>query len=162
LLVPVAVGVGWQVVLAQLWGSVPVRSGGSGNLGGLPLLGVFGSLLADLPDFTNQAIANPMVGAVVFVERFGLLALFCAAGLALARRSAQASLGEVVAWGLAVGLALALRNWSTDVQFLRAANEAVGLSLLIVLGDPGRAGRLGRWLGAALVVGVALEYAVRQ
>jgi hypothetical protein len=162
LLLPIAVGVGWQVVLAQIWGSVPLRSGGSGNLNGLPLLGVFGSLFADLPDFVSPSIASPAVGAVVFVERFALLALFCLAGLAIVRRRSQASVGEAVAWALSVALALSLRSWSTDVQFLRAANEAVGLSLLIALGDPGRTGRLARWLGAALVLGVALEYAVRQ
>jgi hypothetical protein len=160
--VPLVAGVAWQLILWQVWASVPLRSGGSGSLGGLPLLGVFGSMFADLPDFTNEVVANPAVGAVVFVERFALLALFCVAGLALLRRRAGMSAGEAVAWALAVGLALSLRAWRTDVQFLRAANEAVGLSLLVALGDPTRAGRLARWLGAALVLGVALEYAVRQ
>jgi len=49
------------------------------------------------------------------------------------------------------------------VQFLRAANEAIGLSVLVALSD--RRSRAGRWallLAAAMTCGVALEYALRQ
>jgi hypothetical protein len=49
------------------------------------------------------------------------------------------------------------------VQFLRAANEAIGLSVLVALSD--RRSRPGRWtlsLAAAMACGVALEYAIRQ
>jgi hypothetical protein len=159
---PVVAGVGWQVALWQLWGSLPVRSGGSGNLADLPVLGVFRSLVADLPDFTGPTIANPLVGVVVFGERLAVLALFCYAGLALLRGRGRLGTGEAVAWALAVAMALSLQGWSTDVQFLRAANEAVGLSLLVALGDARVSGRLARSLGAALVVVVALMYAVRQ
>jgi hypothetical protein len=162
LFVPLVIGVGWQFALGQIWGSVPLRSGGSGNLNGLPFLGVFRSLFADLPGFTNVAIDTPAIGVVVFLERFALLAMFGYAAIALAKHRSQVSTGEVIAWGLAVALAISLRGWRTDVQFLRAANEAVGLSMLIALGDPARTGRWARWLGAALVFGVALEYAVRQ
>jgi hypothetical protein len=162
LLLPIAVGLGWQLVLWQIWGTVPLRSGGSGNLGGLPVLGVLTSLVTDVPGLTDSAVGNPAVRAVVFLERVALLALFCYAGLAIVRRRGRVSVGAAVAWALSVTLALTLRHWRSDVQFLRAANEAVGLSLLVALGDPGRAGRLARWLGAALVLGVAVEYAVRQ
>jgi hypothetical protein len=160
--VPLLVGLGWQATLWQIWGSLPLRSGGAGNLGGLPLLGVFGSVVADLPGFTNTAISNPLVGVVVFAERVAVLALVAYAGLALARDRGMLSLGERVAWALAVVMALSLRAWSTDVQFLRAANEAVGLSLLVAVGDDRPIGRLARWLGAALVIVVTLMYAVRQ
>ncbi len=57
---------------------------------------------------------------------------------------------------------MSLRGWSTDVQFLRAANEAVGLSLLVAVGDERVSGRLARSLGTGLVVSVALMYAARQ
>ena len=59
-------------------------------------------------------------------------------------------------------MSLALTGWSTDVQFLRAANEGIGLSVLIALSDRGRAGRWVLLLAAAMTAGVALEYAVRQ
>ena len=54
-------------------------------------------------------------------------------------------------------------GWTSDVQFLRAANEDIGLSVLVALSD--RRSRAGRWallLAAAMACGVALEYAVRQ
>jgi hypothetical protein len=162
LLLPVLVAVAWQAALWQIWGTLPLRSGGAGNLGGLPLLGVLGSLVADLPDFTSPAIANPLVGALVFGERIAVLALFCYAGVAIVSRHARLRVGESIAWALAVTMALSLRGWSTDVQFLRAANEAVGLSLLVAVGDDRPAGRAARSLGAALAAGVALMYAVRQ
>jgi hypothetical protein len=68
-----------------------------------------------------------------------------------------------VAWVLAVALSLAVGGWTSDVQFLRAANEGIGLSVLVALSD--RVSRPGRWavpLAAAMACGVALEYAVRQ
>jgi len=162
LALPIAIAVGWQVLLWQIWGTLPLRSGGSGNLADLPLLGVFRSLVADLPDFTSSAISNPLVGVVVFGERLAVLALFCYAGLALLRGRGRLGTGEAVAWALSVAIAMSLSGWSTDVQFLRAANEAVGLSLLVAVGDERVSGRLARALGAGLVVSVALMYAARQ
>jgi len=162
LALPIAVCVGWQLVLWRVWGVLPVRAGGSSNLADLPLLGVFHSLVADLPDFTSPTIGNPLVGLVVFGERFAVLALFCYAGLAVLHGRGRLGSGEVVAWALSVAVAVSLRGWNTDVQFLRAANEAVGLSLLVAIGDERVSGRLARSLGAALVVAVAVMYAVRQ
>jgi hypothetical protein len=162
LALPIAIGIGWQVLLWRAWGTLPLRSGGSGNLADLPLLGVFRSLVADLPDFTSSAISNPLVGVVVFGERLAVLALFCYAGLALLRGHGRLGTGEAVAWALSVAMVMSLRGWSSDVQFLRAANEAVGLSLLVAVGDERVSGRLARSLGAGLAVGVALMYAVRQ
>jgi hypothetical protein len=43
-----------------------------------------------------------------------------------------------VAWVLAALLAVSLGGWTYDVQFLRAVNEAIGLSLLVLLVDRGR------------------------
>ena len=70
--------------------------------------------------------------------------------------------GEAVAWALAVAIALSLSGWTSDVQLLRAANEGLGLSVLVALSDRGRAGRVALMLAAAMLCGVALEYAVRQ
>ena len=80
----------------------------------------------------------------------------------VARRAAVTG-GEAAAWVLAVALSLTVDGWTSDVQFLRAANEAIGLSVLVALSD--RRSRAGRWvllLAAAMACGVALEYAFRQ
>lgn len=155
LVLPVAVAVGWQLVLAQVWGVLPVRSGGPTNFGGWPVLGVLGSLAADVP-------GGAAVTAIVTAERVGVLALFGYAGWALATRRARLPAGEVAGWGLAVAMALALTGWSTDVQFLRAGNEAIGLTVLVALADRTRTGRWALLLAAAMTAGVALEYTVRQ
>ena len=91
-----------------------------------------------------------------------MLALFGYAGWALATRRARLPAGEVVAWGLAVAMALALTAWSTDVQFLRAGNEAIGLTVLVALADRTRTGRWALLLAAAMAAGVGLEYTIRQ
>ncbi len=155
LAVPVAVAVTWQLVLAQVWGVLPVRSGGPTNFGGWPVLGVLGSLADEVPGGTAVTL-------VVTAERVGVLALFGYAGWALATRRARLPVGEVVAWALAVAMTLALTGWSSDVQFLRAGNEAIGLTALVALADRGRTGRWALLLAAAMTAGVALEYAVRQ
>jgi len=157
LALPATVAVAWQLVLLEVWGVLPVRSGGP-NFGGWPVLGVFGTLAADVP-------GPAVLTLVVTAERVGVLALFGYAGWALAARRARVTVGEAVAWALAVALALAVSGWSSDVQFLRAANEGLGLSVLVALADRGSRPSTGRWallLAAAMTCGVALEYAVRQ
>ena len=156
LAVPAVTAVAWQLVLLRAWGVLPVRSGGSTSFAGLPVLRVLDTLAAGVP-------GPPVLTAVVTVERVGVLALFGYAAVALATRRAGATGGEAVAWALSVLLALAVAGWTSDVQFLRAANEAIGLSVLVALSD--RRSRAGRWallLAAAMTCGVALEYALRQ
>ena len=134
---------------------LPVRSGGGTNFGGLPVLGVLGTLAADVP-------GAAVLTLVVTCERVAVLALFAYGGWALVTHRARLTGGETVAWALAVAVALSVRGWSSDVQFLRAANEGLGLSVLVALADRGRAGRWALVLAAAMLCGVALEYAVRQ
>jgi hypothetical protein len=155
LAVPVVVAVGWQLVLGQVWGVLPVHAGGPTNFGGRPVLGVLGSLAADVP-------GPAVVTVVVTVERVAVLGLFAYAAWALATRRARPTGGETVAWALGVAMALALSGWSSDVQFLRAANEGIGLSVLVALADRGRSGRWVLLLAAALTCAVAVEYAIRQ
>ena len=57
--------------------------------------------------------------------------------------------GVRVAWALAAALALSLGGWTYDAQFLRAVNEAVGLSLLVLVVDRAMMSRL-------IVTGAAL------
>ncbi|HST65461.1 MAG TPA: hypothetical protein VLM05_09765 [Mycobacteriales bacterium] len=156
LALPVTVAVAWQLVLLRIWGVLPVRSGSSTNFGGRPLLGVLGTVADGVPGPAVLTVA-------VTAERIGVLVLFGYAAWALVTRRAAATGGEAVAWVLAVALSLAVGGWTSDVQFLRAANEAIGLSVLVALSD--RRSRSGRWalpLAAAIACGVALEYAVRQ
>jgi hypothetical protein len=156
LAVPVAAAVGWQLVLSRVWGVLPVRSGSPTNFGPWPLLGVLDTVTAGVP---GPAVLTVLVTG----ERVGVLALFGYAAWALVTRRAQVTGGEAAAWVLAAALALALGGWTSDVQFLRAANEGIGLSVLVALAD--RRSRPGRWallLAAAMTCGVALEYAFRQ
>ena len=156
LAVPAVTAVAWQLVLLRAWGVLPVRSGGATSFAGLPVLRVLDTLAAGVP-------GPPVLTAVVTAERVGVLALFGYAAVALATRRAGATGGEAVAWALSVLMALAVAGWTSDVQFLRAANEAIGLSVLVALSD--RRSRAGRWallLAAAMTCGVALEYALRQ
>ena len=156
LAVPAAAAVAWQLVLLQVWGVLPVRSGGSSSLGGLPVLGVLDTVAAGVP-------GPAVLTVVVTAERVGVLILFAYSAWALAARRAAVTGGEAAAWVLAVALSLTVAGWTSDVQFLRAANEAIGLSVLVALSD--RRSRPGRWvllLAAAMACGVALEYAFRQ
>lgn len=156
LAVPAVTAVAWQLVLLRAWGVLPVRSGGATSFAGLPVLRVLDTLAAGVP-------GPPVLTVVVTAERIGVLALFGYAAVALVTRRASATGGEAVAWALSVLLALAVAGWTSDVQFLRAANEAIGLSVLVALAD--RRSRAGRWallLAAAMTCGVALEYALRQ
>jgi hypothetical protein len=156
LALPAAAAAAWQLVLLQVWGVLPVRSGSSTNLGGVPVLTVLDTLAADVP---GPAVLTVLVTA----ERVGVLALFGYVAWALATRRAGVTGGEATAWALSVLVAVAVAGWTTDVQFLRAANEAIGLSVLVALSD--RRSRPGRWallLAAAMACGVALEYALRQ
>jgi hypothetical protein len=156
LAVPAATAVAWQLALLQVWGVLPVRSGGPTNFGGLPVLGVLDTLAAGVP-------GPGVLTVVVTAERVGVLALFGYAAWALATHRAAVSGGEAAAWALSVLMAVALAGWTSDVQFLRAANEGIGLSVLVALSD--RRSRPGRWallLAAGMACGVAVEYALRQ
>ncbi len=156
LALPAAAAVAWQLVLLRVWGVLPVRSGGPTNFGGVPVLGVLDTLAAGVP-------GPAVLTVVVTAERVGVLALFGYAAWALVTRRAGVTGGEAAAWALSVLMAVALAGWTSDVQFLRAANEGIGLSVLVALSD--RRSRPGRWavlLAAAMACGVALEYALRQ
>ena len=68
LAVPAAVAAGWRLVLLQVWGVLPVCSGGPTNFGGWPLLGVLDTLAAEVP-------GPAVVTLVVTGERLAVLAL---------------------------------------------------------------------------------------
>jgi hypothetical protein len=129
LLLPLAVEVCWQLHLGQVWGELPVRTGKE-NVG-TPFLGVARTLV-DVDDAT----AHPVWEA----ERLAVLALLMWSGVRIWRTALPA--GVRMAWALAALLALSLRGWTYDAQFLRAVNEGVGLSLLVLLVDRALVSRL--------------------
>ena len=90
LALPAAAAVAWQLVLLQVWGVLPVRSGGATNFGGLPVLGVLDTLAAGVPGPAALTL-------VVTAERVGVLALFGYAAWALATRRAAVTGGEAAA-----------------------------------------------------------------
>ncbi|MBK5308079.1 MAG: hypothetical protein JJD92_15445 [Frankiaceae bacterium] len=129
LLVPLAVEVGWQLHLRSVWGELPVRTGKE-NVG-TPFVGV----LRTVTD-VDGARAHPVWEA----ERLAVLALL---GWAAVRLRASPLPGGVrLAWGISAVFALSLGGWTYDVQFLRAINEAIGLSLLVLVVDRNRISRL--------------------
>lgn len=129
LLVPLVVEVGWQLHLRRVWGELPVR-GGSDNVGP-PFLGVLRTIVD-----VDGARAHP----VWEVERLAVLSLLLWAAIRLWRSPFPPGLR--IAWGFAAALALSLGGWTYDAQFLRAVNEAVGLSLLVLIVDRTASSRL--------------------
>ena len=129
LLLPLAVEVAWQLHLGTVWGELPVRTGKE-NVG-TPFLGVARTLV-DL----DGARAHPVWEA----ERLAVLGLLVWSGVRL--WSSTLPGGVRVAWGLSALLALSLGGWTYDAQFLRAVNEAIGLSLLVLVLDRALLSRL--------------------
>lgn len=129
LLVPLVVEVGWQLYQRSVWGELPVRTGKE-NVG-TPFVGVLQTVV-DVDD----AKAHPVWEA----ERLAVLGLLVWAAVRL--RASALPAGVRVAWALAVLFALSLGAWTYDVQFLRAVNEAIGLSLLVLVADRSRISRL--------------------
>jgi hypothetical protein len=136
LLVPLTVEIGWQLYLRNVWGELPIRTGKE-NVG-TPFVGV----LRTLTD-VDGAKAHPVWEA----ERLAVLGLLVWSAVRLRRSMLPGGLR--VAWGLSALLAFSLGGWTYDVQFLRAVNEAIGLSLLLLIVDRALLSRL-------LVAGVAL------
>lgn len=89
-------------------------------------------------------------------ERLAVLALLGWAAVRL-RRSPVPD-GLRVAWALGALLALSLGGWTYDVQFLRAINEAIGLSLLVLVVDRTLISRLLLAGAALLSVYVGWQY----
>jgi hypothetical protein len=145
LLVPLVVEIGWQLHLRSVWGELPIRTGKE-NVG-TPFVGV----LRTLTD-VDGATAHPVWEA----ERLAVLALLVWAGVRLRRSTLP--VGIRVAWGLSALLALSLGGWTYDVQFLRAVNEAIGLSLLVLLVDRALISRLVVGGVSALSLYVAWQY----
>lgn len=124
LLAPLVVEVGWQAHLGSVWGTPPFRAN-SGNVGSP--FGFLGSLLSVGPGAAMQLFR---------LERLVLLGFLVLLLLRLRHSSVPAD----VRLGFVMGclLVFSLAAWKADVQFLRGADEAVLMGLLVAMGLPRR------------------------
>lgn len=150
LLVPLVVAVAWQAVLRSVWGEWPVLSSRGGF--DAPAFGVLRTILAGGGDW-GSTDPDQLLSHFYVVERLLLAAflLYVAWSLPRSRLPAEVRLG----WVLAAGLALSVGRWANDVQFLRAAGEAVTVGLLVLLGRAPGSARPALVGTAALAVAVA-------
>ncbi|MCA1824930.1 MAG: hypothetical protein LC640_11860, partial [Frankia sp.] len=157
LAVPLAAFATWQAWLYGVWHALPVRSN-DGNVGA-PFVDVVHSAFLGATrwgDWSHDAV----IVHLALVERLALAAFFGYVVMSLARTRAEP--GVRIAWVLAALLTLSIRGWLRDEQFVRAANEAICVGLLIVFARP-LADRSVRWVAgaaAALSLVVAVKFAL--
>jgi hypothetical protein len=154
LLVPLAVAVAWQLHLQDVWGVLPV-SANEGDVG-VPFLNTAQTFLAG-GDWGDWSSKDALLAHAWVAERVLLAALLANAAYALARGRADVRLKA--GWALAALLALSAA-WGRDVAFLRAANEAIVLAVLLLLGLRTRAARVALAGTACLSVYLAGVYGV--
>lgn len=175
LLLPIAVESAWQLWLWHVWGNLPAITGlrsvgvresftASPNeiahhaSGHLPFVGIEQTFLDGL---VTGDTGDVLLGVSYLVERIALVALIVGAGWALAARRARPGIALTVAWCSAAILALAMTSWKDDIQFLRAAVEVWGLSILVLMSVNVR---WARWLlavVAAVTAWVAIYFLPR-
>jgi hypothetical protein len=142
LCVPAGVEVAWQFHVREVWGGkLPTLSGKSQV--GFSLLRPVRSFFFNVRDigFSHQGILD----GIWLVERFLLLALLIVVASGLRRSAAPAEMR--LGWVLAALLSLSVA-WNQDVEFVRAANEAIVVGQLLLLARRDR-------VAEAAVTGVA-------
>jgi hypothetical protein len=155
LLVPLAAYLGWQAHLRHVWGRLPLAAT-DGDVG-LPVLHTLRSLPRGGGAWADWASKDALQAHAWVVERFLLAALLVIVAWALRRSRVHAAIG----YGWVVGTLLALTTtWGRDVAFLRAANEAVVLGLLVLLGHRARATTCALAGVAGLSLYLAVAYGV--
>jgi len=131
LCVPAAIEVSWQLHVREVWGGkLPTLSGN--NQVGFSLVRPVRSFLYDTSGIglSHQGILD----GIWLLERFFLVAFLVVVVSGLLRSAAPPELR--LGWIFATLLALTVA-WNQDVEFVRAANEAiiVGQLLLLARGD---------------------------
>jgi hypothetical protein len=128
LCVPAAVEVGWQFHVKEVWGAkkLPTLSG-NGQVG-FSLLKPVRSFFFNARDigFSHQGILD----GIWLVERFLLLGLLIVVAAGLLRSAAPPELRLGWVFAALLGLSVA---WNQDVEFVRAANEAIVVGQLLLL-----------------------------
>jgi hypothetical protein len=144
LIVPLLGVLAWQAWLYGVWGRLPVLSG-EGNIG-VPPIRVAATLLDHDASWFDTS-KDAMLSHLWLAERLWLLAFLAFVAWSVPRT--RLPRGMRLGWVLALLLALA-PGWQRDVQFFRAATEAVGVGLLVLLAR--RDGKL--WLPMVGTVGM--------
>jgi hypothetical protein len=158
LLLPLAIEVGWQLWLQQVWGGrLPLLSGPANN-SSEPLLGIVRQFFMGLD---MSSATRLILGLSYLVERCVLVLLLATALWVLVNRATQTRTGEATAWALSTIVALTLSQWANDVSFLRATYESWGLSVLVLLASRSRVSDKALLGAGGVTAGVALLYAFR-
>jgi hypothetical protein len=153
LLVPLATYVAWQHHLGAVWGELPLHAT-DGDVGA-PFVQTLKGLFAHDASWADWRTADALLAHAWVAERLLLAALIAATFVAL-RRSALPNALKA-GWVLAALLATSA-TWGRDVGFLRAANEALVLGVLVLLGARTRAATAALAATAGLSVFVAALY----
>lgn len=129
LLVPVAAFAAWQLHLRRVWGELPL-SANEGDVG-VPFLNTAQTFLAGGGDWSDWTSKDALLAHAWVAERV-LLAAFL--GYAAARLARSALDGRIKAGWVVAALLAVSAAWGRDVAFLRAANEAIVLGVVVLLG----------------------------
>jgi hypothetical protein len=127
LCVPAAVEVGWQFHVKEVWGGKLPTLSGNGQVG-FSLLRPVRSFFFNVSDIglSHQGILD----GIWLVERFLLLGLLIVVASGLLRSAAPPELRLGWVFAALLGLSVA---WNQDVEFVRAANEAIVVGQLLLL-----------------------------
>lgn len=155
LFVPVATFAAWQAHLHGVWGEVPVRAN-DGNVG-TPFARWATSFLAGGGDWSDWTTTDALLAHLWVGERLVLATVLAVTAISLARSTVGN--GTKIGWAVAALLALSV-SWTRDVAFLRAANEAIVLAVVVLLGARTRAATAALAGTAALSVTVGGLYAL--
>jgi hypothetical protein len=156
LLVPLLGVLAWQAWLYGVWGRLPILSG-EGNIG-VPPIRVAATLLDDWSGWFDTS-KDAILSHLWLVERLWLAVFLTFVAWSLPRTRLPP--GMRFGWVLALLLGLA-PGWERDVQFFRAASEAISVGLLVLVArrDPmtrlTMVGIAGMFAVVAIVHGLAL------
>ncbi len=154
LLVPVAAVAAWQAHLHDVWGRLPLRAT-EGDIG-LPFVHTVRTLLAGGGRWSDWYTKDALLAHTWVAERLVLVAILVATVSTLRGRTQPAL---KTAWVAGAVLALSAA-WTRDVAFLRAANEAIVVGILVLLGARTRAATAALAATAGLSLVVAALYGV--
>jgi hypothetical protein len=155
LLVPLAAITGWQLHLENVWGELPIRAT-EGDVGA-PFVQTAQEFLTGGGDWSDWTSKDALLAHAWVAERVALAALLAYTAVTLGKAAADPRIKA--GWVLATLLALSTA-WGRDVAFLRAANEAIVLAVLVLLGTRTRSATAALAGTAALSCYVGVVYAV--
>ena len=154
LCVPAAIEIGWQLHVEEVWGGhkLPTFSG-NGQVG----FGFFRPVRSFFFNASDIGLSHQgILDGIWLVERFLLLGLLIVVASGLLRSAAPPELRLGWVFAALLGLSVA---WNQDVEFVRAANEAIVVGQLLLLARRDQAARVASTGVAGWSVLVAVVYA---